>query len=153
MNDFPEHSDLGQNVLYADDDTENVTDKNPDVLQEKLQKQADSSVQWIQDNKMLCSGDKTKLLVIGTRGLKQAQLEDRVLKVRVGDNTVEETKDEKLLGILMSNNYCWNSHLNGNGKKGKDKVMGLLPKLSQRVGMLGKLNLEPDTASNGPGAG
>ena len=140
MNDFPEHSDLGQNILYADDDTENVTDKNADTLQEKLQKQADSSVQWIQDNKMLVSGDKTKLLVIGNRALKLSKLEDRVLKVKVGDNTVEETKDEKLLGILMSNNYSWNSHLYGNGKKGKDKVMGLIPKLSQRVGMLGKLN-------------
>ena len=140
MNDFPEHSDLGQNILYADDDTENVTDKNADELQEKLQKQAESSVQWIRDNKMLVSGDKTKLLVIGNRALKLSKLEDRVLKVKVGDNTVEETKDEKLLGILMSNNYSWNSHLYGNGKKGKDKVMGLIPKLSQRVGMLGKLN-------------
>ena len=89
---------------------------------------------------MLVSGDKTKLLVIGTGGLKQSKLEDRVLRVTVGGNRVEETKDEKLLGILMSNNYSWNSHLYGNGKTGKDKVMGLIPKLSQRVGMLGKLN-------------
>ena len=40
----------------------------------------------------------------------------------------------------MSNNYSWNSHLNGNNLKGKDKVIGLVPKLSQRVGMLAKLN-------------
>ena len=88
MNDFPEHSDLGQNILYPDDDSENVTDKNPDDLQEKLQKQADSSVQLIQDNEMLHSGDKTELLVIGTRGLKLSKLEDKVLKVKVGDNTI-----------------------------------------------------------------
>ena len=74
MNDFPEHSDLGQNVLYADDDTENVTDKNPDVLQEKLQKQANSSMQWIQDNAMLCSGEKTKLLVVSTKELRATRL-------------------------------------------------------------------------------
>ena len=89
---------------------------------------------------MLCSGDKTKLLIVGTRGLKKSKLEGKILKVKVGDNVVEETKDEKLLGVLMSNNYSWNSHLYGNGKEGKDKVMGLIPKLSQRVGMLGKLN-------------
>ena len=62
------------------------------------------------------------------------------MRVTVGGYIVDETKDEKLLGILMSNNYSWNSHLYGNGKTGKDKVMGLIPKLSQRVGMLGKLN-------------
>ena len=63
------------------------------VLQEKIQKQADSSVQWIQDNKMLCSGDKTKLLVVGTKGLKLSKLGDRVLKVKVGENEVEDSSD------------------------------------------------------------
>ena len=140
MNDFPEHSDLGENILYADDDTENVSDRDPVRLQEKLQLQADSSVQWIRDNKMLCSGGKTKLLVIGTRGLKTSKLGNRVLKVKVGDIEVEETSDEKLLGILMSNNLSWNSYLYGNKLQGKDKVSGLVPKLSQRVGMLSRLN-------------
>ena len=74
MNDFPEHSDLGESILYADDDTENVADEDPDKLQEKLQKHADSSVQWIQDNRMLCSGDKTKLLIVGTKGLKKVKV-------------------------------------------------------------------------------
>ena len=106
----------------------------------KLQKQADSSVQWIQDNKILCSGDKTKLLIVGTKGLKKSRLENRKLKVKVGDNLVEESSDEKLLGIMMSNNFSWNTYLYGNKLSGKDKVIGLIPKLSQRVGMLGKLN-------------
>ena len=140
MNDFPEHSDLGETILYADDDTENVADKDPDILQEKLQKQADSSVQWIQDNKMLCSGDKTKLLIVGTKGLKKSRLENRKLKVKVGENLVEESSDEKLLGIMMSNNLSWNTYLYGNKLSGKDKIIGLIPKLSQSVGMLGKLN-------------
>ena len=105
MNDFPEHSDLGENILYADDDTENVADKDPDILQEKLLKQADSSVQWIQDNKMLCSGNKTKLLIVGTAGLKKSRLDNRKLRVKVGDNLVEESSAEKLLGFMMSNNF------------------------------------------------
>ena len=79
-------------------------------------------------------------LVVGTRGLKLSKLEDRVLKVKVGENEVKETHSEKLLGILMSNDFSWNNYLYGNKLKGKDKVVGLIPKLSQRVGMLGKLN-------------
>ena len=71
MNDFPEHSDLGENILYADDDTENVSDNDPNSLQEKLQFQANSSVQF----KMLCScWRRKKLLVIGTRDLKTSKL-------------------------------------------------------------------------------
>ena len=31
MNDFPENSDAGQNILYADDDTECVADPNPEA--------------------------------------------------------------------------------------------------------------------------
>ena len=56
----PDHSDLGQNILYAYDDTENVGDIDPDVLEATLQSQADSSIQWVQDNKMLCSSEENK---------------------------------------------------------------------------------------------
>ena len=111
------------------------------MLQEKIQKQAGSSVQWIQDNNMLCSGDKTKLLVVGNKRRKLSKLGDRVLQVKFRENEVQDSSHEKLLGILMSNNYSWNSFLYGDNLKGKDKVAGLVPKLSQRVGMLGKLNL------------
>ena len=106
----------------------------------KLQHQADNSVNWIQDNMILCSGDKTKLLVLGTMGLKKSKLESRTLTVKLGENIVEETSDEKLLGILMSNSLSWNKYPYGNKKQGKEKVIGLIPKLSQRVGMLSKLN-------------
>ena len=140
MNDFPEHSDLGHDILYADDDTENVSDSNPEVLQEKLQRQADSSTSWIQDNKMLCSGEKTKLLIVCTREQRSAKLQDKKLCVTVCNKVIEETNNEKLLGIMMSNNLTWNSYLYGNKLTGKDKIVGLLPKMSQRVGMLGKLN-------------
>jgi hypothetical protein len=89
---------------------------------------------------MLCSGDKTKLLIVSTRDQRSAKLQGKTIKVNVCNKVIEETKDEKLLGILMSNNLSWNSHLYGNKLTGKDRVQGLLPKLSQRVGMLGKLN-------------
>ena len=40
----------------------------------------------------------------------------------------------------MSNNLTWSSYLYGNKLSGKDKIVGLDQKLSQRVGMLGRLN-------------
>lgn len=53
---------------------------------------------------------------------------------------IEETSDEKLLGIIMSRNMTWNTHLYGNKKTGKDKIQGLVPQLSQRVGLISQLS-------------
>ena len=77
MNDFPEHSNLGTDVLYADDDTGHVTAKDPEELQAKLQIYADSSTTWIQDNRMLCSGSKTKLLVVSTKQMRKSRLKEK----------------------------------------------------------------------------
>jgi hypothetical protein len=103
---------------------------------------ADSATQWIQDNQMLCSGEKTKLLVVGTKELRAARLgpDNRVLSVEVCGQEIVETNDEKLLGIIMSNDLTWNTHLYGNKLQGKDKLAGLIPQLSQRVGILKNLS-------------
>ena len=64
MNDFPDHSDIGEDVLYADDDSGHVQARDPEELEHKLQEFANSSTNWIQDNRMICSAAKTKLLVV-----------------------------------------------------------------------------------------
>ena len=43
MNDFPEHSNVGHNDMYADDDTEMVAAAEPTILEEKLNAVAGSS--------------------------------------------------------------------------------------------------------------
>ena len=52
----------------------------------KLQNKANSATQCIQDNKMICSGEKTKLLVVATKEPRAARLDniDRKLVVKVG---------------------------------------------------------------------
>ena len=46
--DFPENSsDEVENILYVNNDTDNVHDEDPATLEEKLQIQADKSTQWI----------------------------------------------------------------------------------------------------------
>ena len=52
---------------------------------------------------------------------------------------VKESSDEKLLGIIISNDLTWKMHLYGNNLTGEDKIVGLVTKLSQRVGILSKL--------------
>ena len=52
---------------------------------------------------------------------------------------IEETSDEKLLGVIMSRNMTWNTHLYGNKKTGKDNIQGLVPQLSQLIAQLSKV--------------
>ena len=71
-------ANAGQAVLYADDNTGHVTSKYPEALVRKIQQQADKSTDWVKDNKMVCSGEKTKLLIIGTKDQKRNLIEDEV---------------------------------------------------------------------------
>ena len=68
-NDFPASSVEGTSVLFADDDTDNTSDKDHVELQRKIQHEANRSTDWVGDNNMACAGDKTKLLIIGMRQL------------------------------------------------------------------------------------
>ena len=67
MNDFPDNSDVGDDILYADDTTEVVADNDEETLETKIQTKAVASTQWINDNRMLCSGGKTKLMIVCTK--------------------------------------------------------------------------------------
>ena len=131
----------GESILFADDNTHSVHDANPDVLERKLQVQANRSTEWIRDNEMVCSGDKTKLVVVGTRSLRQRKLtnQNKSIQVNVCGKVVEESDHEKLLGVIITNDMSWKGHLYDNGKTGKEKLTGLTTKLGQRVGILTKL--------------
>ena len=66
--DIPEEIDRdtpGISILYADDDTDNVSDSDMDILQSKIQMEANKSTSWVKDNKLFCSGSKTKLYLLG----------------------------------------------------------------------------------------
>ena len=95
-----------------------------------MSKQANHSLQWIRDNEMVCSGEKTKLLLISTKELRQRKLTStgKEITVNVCDQVIKESKSEKLLGIMIDNDLIFKTYLYGNNKTGKDKETGLLKK-------------------------
>ena len=127
----------GSSIIYADDDTDNVSNKDPNILQQKIQREADLSTSWVRDNKMVCSGSKTKLLIVGTKELRRTKLtnQDITIKINVDGHQVEESESERLLGIIINNRMTWEHHLYGN-----DDNKGLIPKLSQRSMIIWKLS-------------
>ena len=90
---------------------------------------------------MICSREKTKLMVMGTKELRERKFQEfgRKLRIKVEDKIVEESPNEKLLGIVINNNLCWSTQLYGNNLQGAEKIEGLLPQLSKRTGMLKKV--------------
>ena len=136
-NDFPDVREEGESVIYADDDTDTVSDTNPENLQAKIQREADLSTAWVKDNRLVCSGSKTKLLVVGTKEMRKSKLtnENKLIEIEVDRHKVSESKSEMLLGLLINNTMTWESHLYGN-----NEYKGLIPKLSQRANYIWKLS-------------
>ena len=126
-NDFPASRVEGDSVLFVDDDTDCVSDADPVRLIVKMQQEADNSCDWLSDNRMCVAGQKPKLLIIGTKQKCEGKL-------------VEETMSEKLLGITMNNKMTWREHFHGESWRTEDNnSKGLIPQLSQRLGILRKI--------------
>ena len=120
-------------IIYADDNTPFTADKDPPVLQAKLQREADIVTDWFDRNDMVVSGDKTKLIIITTAANRSTKLESRdfTFNVSICGDIKKETESEKLLGIILNNKLTWKNHLYGN-----EENLGLIKQLSQRINMM-----------------
>ena len=120
-------------IVYADDNTPFTADAEPEVLQEKLQHEADTVSDWFEKNDMVGSSEKTKLMIVTTMANRASTLTQNAISfnVSVCGNLKNETKSKKLLGITMNNQLNWKNHLYGDQEN-----IGLVKELSKRVGML-----------------
>ena len=128
-----------QSVLYADDDTDNVTDKDPDKLIRKIQHEANLSAAWVADNQLVCSGGKTKLMIIATPAMRRSRLEGKTFQITVCGKSVKATICEKILGVIVNNQLTHQHHMHGDKSDPKAPLPGLISQLSKRVGMLARL--------------
>ena len=133
-NDLPACHDDAESIVYVDDDTDNVHDGDPDNLVAKLQVEVQETVNWLKDNCMCVAGDKSKLLIVGTRELRASRLQNEIA-ITVDGNEITESTSEKLLGVTVNNTMTWKEHLYGDSEN-----MGLINQLKQRVGTLKRLS-------------
>ena len=133
-NDFPACHQEGEAVVYVDDDSDTVHAAEPERLKEIIQQEAQNSASWLSDNKLCVAGEKSKLLVIGTRMRRQQKLNSK-MTINVDGKEVVETESEKLLGVIINNELTWKHHLYGD-----DDNEGLITQLSRRIGILKKLS-------------
>ena len=135
-NDFPDCHEEGESIVYVDDDSDTVSSADPVQLKKLISEEAGNSASWLTDNRLCVAGEKSKLMVIGTRQLRSQKLvKDEKMKINVAGKEVKETDSEKLLGIVINNELTLKNHLYGD-----DEHEGLVPQLSQRLGILKKLS-------------
>jgi hypothetical protein len=86
-----------------------MSDPDPNNLKIRLQEKADRSTAWYRDNGMVCSGDKTTLLILGTRELRQSRLisRNKSIEITVCNKVTKESISERLLGLEIKNDLTW----------------------------------------------
>ena len=82
-NDFPGCRSEGDSVLFVDDDSDVVSDPDPEALLQRIQHEADLSCEWLRDNRMCVAGEKSKLLIVSTEELRRSRLGDQELSILV----------------------------------------------------------------------
>ena len=125
---------MGESVVYVDDDSDTVHAKDPQVLRNLMEQEANNSAKWLKDNRLCVAGEKNKFMIIGTKQLRASKLTDEA-KIVVDNKEIAETCSEKLLGVVINNELTWKNHLYGD--KEND---GLVQQLSKRIGMLKKIS-------------
>ena len=132
-NDLPACHQEGDSVVYVDDNSDTVSAKDPVVLRNSIENEAGNSAQWLKDNRLCVAGDKSKLLVIGTRKLRSSKLTEKTT-IMVDNKEIVETDSEKLLGVVINNELTWKNHLYGDADN-----EGLIQQLSSRIGVMKKM--------------
>ena len=133
-NDFPACHEEGDSVVYVDDDADCASDDTPEGLQQKIQKEANLSAEWLADNRLCVAEDKTKLMVIATKKLKEVRHKNSDMEINLNGEIIKESKSQKLLGVVINNELTWKNHLYGD-----EENMGLIPQLNKRAGMVKRL--------------
>ena len=123
-------------VIYADDNSPTTSDKDVHALLLNIEQDGRKVTNWFDRNDMNCSGEKTKLLICGTRAMRQSRIENENIQpiVKVCGDDIKESSSEKLLGVIVNNTLSWKNHLHGN-----EEDEGLIKNLSKRVNMLKRL--------------
>ena len=111
INDLPQASNL-QVTLYADDAVLMCKDKNPTLLQNKMNKELNSIENWIQANKLTVNYKKTNFLIFTKRKINKF-----LFNIKMGQNTINQQGSVKYLGVIIDDKLSWTKHIDYLNKK------------------------------------
>ena len=117
-------------VNFVDDGTAYVSDKSPEVVSQKLTNHYSLIEGYMHSNKLVINSDKSHLIVLAGRGAVGARRMD--VEVRAGQDIVEQSESEKLLGGVIHNSGRWNEMIRNN-------KMSIVSQLTGRLNAIKKL--------------
>ena len=101
---------INEIILIADDATFYASASNLTDVQVQLQRDLSNTATWTKDHGMAAHPQKTKYMIIGTRQ-KLSRCEESVLSLCLDGRQLEQTQEERLLGLDMDPSLSWSSHV------------------------------------------
>ena len=102
---------------YADDKTYYAYDTNAARVIRKLETAIYNSAMWFDNNYMKLNAEKCHLLIFGKNRDK--------LSLSIGDEVITESKEEKLIGVIIDTKLTFKSHVTALCKKANQKLHAL----------------------------
>ena len=126
INDISLHLENSSIDLYADDSTLYAYGDSNREIENKLQTNISSIVNWCSTNNMALHPSKTKCMLLGSRNkLKHMQ----ELSIHINETKIENVSIQKLLGVYIDHNLTWDVQINKVCNKLNSKL-SLLKRLS-----------------------
>ena len=101
------------------------------IIQDKLQQDLVSQAKWTKEHGMIAHPDKTKYMIVGTNQ-KISRCEDCSLPLWLNDHQLQQSHDERLLGVHIDPNLSWSTHVE-NLRKKLLKQIALLARIKKFV--------------------
>ena len=101
---------------YADDNSPYACKANTDDVITQLQEDSNKLLQWFSHNSLKANPDKFHLILNDS---------DENLSINVGQYVVQNSQNEKLLGVTIDNKLTFNDHVEGLCKKASKKLHAL----------------------------
>ena len=126
--------ECGGTVCYVDDSTYSVAKSDPGVLSSALTNQYQVISKYMAANKLVINDDKTHLLVLGTKAMDEKR---NIVRMQAGNHTILPSKQEKLLGCVVSDDLKWRHHI-------LDDEQSMVRQLTSRVNALSMITARGD---------
>ncbi len=124
----------GGTVCYVDDSTFSLARPDPVTLSGELTNQYQIISKYMAANKLVINADKTHLLVLGTRAMTESR---ELVSMQADEHTIRPSKQEKLLGCIVSDNLKWKKHI-------LDHEQSMIKQLTSRVNGLSMITSKAD---------
>ena len=117
----PHCHDCGSIVCYVDDSTYSHGESDPRALSTVLSDQYRKISDYMAANKLVINGDKTHLVVIGT---KKTAAGRQQVSINADGHEIVPSRSEKLLGGIISDDLKWKEHLLGSNQSLVSQLTG-----------------------------